>query len=163
MKRLILTILLSVLVGACATTPQKIDLPKDEEDYSLCKQDLLSKYPDIKKYENPLRFGFSKKAPELFDIKKSLGKPSGSRFSWWNSSGFIFGGLLFSPAGPGSIVIGAALLGTASTVLQPVLVKNWKKGNYDIDVITIHSYHELYQGRLYYFSWSEINKKDCKT
>jgi len=164
MKKQYIIISLTLFISACAVTPIKINLPKTEGDFSLCEHALIKKYPDISKYQTPLRYStFFEQPLELPEIKKSLGEPNNSRLSWWNSSSFILGGLFFYSFGAGTALIfeGAAMVGLVATGLRPVLVKKWSKGNYIVEATTTHSYHDLYKGRVDSLKWSEINKKEC--
>jgi hypothetical protein len=133
-----------------------------KSDFEICKKDLTLKYPDIAKYEERFRWDYSEELPKIDHVYSSLGIPHQSETSWKSYTGLIIGGIIgASMAGVEGIIGGIILFGPQHIASNVVVNKEWKIGNYDIKAQVFYPAEVLYEGRLSYFSWTEVETRKC--
>lgn len=160
MKKIVI-LMCSVYLGACASQGQVINLPKAKSEYEWCKPKLLVEYPDIEKYENKYRWELFLPFTENISLRKSLGPPDKTRYSWKHVYPFVVGAAFGSQGGLRWAITYSVGIGGFALLLTPLRVETWVRGNYEIEATVQYTWVD-WNGRLVYFNWKEMTKQECK-
>jgi len=166
--RVTITSLILIILSGCTSVAKLGQLPLNEDDYLLSKEELVSKYPEIDRYEYKLKTAYystclfcsyeyvesmeppdDSSLPRKEDVLDVFGKPYGIKGGYILHT-VIAGGLIVSGFGPVSAV--------AIPLLAEPTYKRWyffEKGNYCVEVTFTRTVKTKYKSLMKGWNWHE--------
>ena len=159
----VLTLSCAVLVtlSGCAATPSIFGkIPTEQQDFTLSKNDLSAKFPEITNYElDHVKISdVFTRCTSIEDLVKTWGKPA-EITNDWHYHAIALGAVAVGSVAGGGITGGAIGTGIVMAIMPlPYQTYTWNKGNYNIDATVDTAIFCGYKTRIRHWKWKEKDK-----